>query len=158
MNTEDDCDICYETSMSIISLTCCKKSKKICDSCLNCLKTPLCPWCRVELDKQLLKNNKNINSKSLPIPGLIQSWGEYIDNQTTINPYSYDDSRRLRRQMRRLRYGYLQYVTREQRQNNISNTNIRSRNRNRRRRDIQQQIDEDQQDFFDDYFQFNLEI
>ena len=60
--------------------------------------------------------------------------------------------------MRRLRYGYLQYVTREQRQNNISNTNIRSRNRNRRRRDIQQQIDEDQQDFFDDYFQFNLEI
>ena len=40
------------------------------------------------------------------------SWIDFLDQEHVINPYLYEDSRRLRRQMRRLRYEYMQSRTR----------------------------------------------
>ena len=40
------------------------------------------------------------------------SFAEFVESEHIIDPYSYNNSRRLRRQIRRLRYEYLQQQTR----------------------------------------------
>ena len=102
-----ECNICYETPYDIsnsIQLICCNNSKQICISCINCLTTPVCPYCRKKLpDKCIpyMSENNNI-SRSEPIP--IFTWEHFLQEENIINPYLYDNSRRLRRQIRRLRH------------------------------------------------------
>ena len=53
MDEEKNCDICYDNECDdslLIVLKCCNDSKKICIKCINCLKTPICPYCRKPLD------------------------------------------------------------------------------------------------------------
>ena len=135
---EDDikeCNICYEDpydiSLSFV-LDCCNRSKRICMSCINCLTTPICPYCRHELPQQCIPylNEKTNNvSTSEPLP--ILSWEHFIQEESSINPYLYEDSRRLRRQIRRLRHEYLQRVSTINRQHGWGES---SRRNNRRRR------------------------
>ena len=39
------------------------------------------------------------------------TWEQFLEEENIINPYLYDDSRRLRRQIRRLRYEYQQRIS-----------------------------------------------
>ena len=72
-------------------------------------------------------------SVSEPIP--IISWEHFIQEENSINPYLYEDSRRLRRQMRRLRHEYLQRVSVTNRQNGVVESTYRH---NRRRQNNNQ--------------------
>lgn len=120
------CEICYESKQSI-QLKCCNNTKKICDYCLECLTTPICPWCRKKLPDNLIK--ENMESKSLP-----DDYDSYFNHERQyllINPDDpeYADSRVLRLALRNIRRNY--YRTRINRNNNRSNS---SRNINRQRR------------------------
>ena len=152
-STKNECNICYDNGndeSNIIKLSCCKNSKQICVKCINCLTTPLCPYCRKKLDKKCLaylQIDKNI-SRSEPINSSYNiemyqnpySFEEFLSEEQIINPYLYENSRRLRRQMRRLRHEYSQ--RRSITQNiNINNTNLnrnqssrQNRNQGRRNR------------------------
>ena len=106
-----ECNICYETPYDVsdsIQLVCCNGSKKICISCINCLTTPICPYCRKKLPEDCIPYiNETINiSRSEPTPTF--TWEHFLEEENIINPYLYDDSRRLRRQIRRLRHEYQQ--------------------------------------------------
>jgi len=141
-----DCCICYEViedPSNILLMKCCNNSKQICIDCINCLRTPLCPYCRSELPSELLQQNKNI-SQSMP-QSYNETWDHFIDSEFIINPYLYDDSRRLRRQMRRLRYEYLQRQTR----NNPLRLTSRERREIRRqnRQSIRQQLRQYQNEY-----------
>ena len=110
-----ECNICYETpcerSESIL-LECCNRSKRICISCINCLTTPICPYCRSKLPSNCLlyMNETNNISTSEPTQTTF-TWEQFLEEENIINPYLYDDSRRLRRQIRRLRYEYQQRIS-----------------------------------------------
>ena len=111
-----ECCICYETpddKYDILTLECCNNSKQICKDYLNCLRTPVCPYCRKRLPNELLEQNKNI-PQSMPqyYTSSSGSFAEFVESEHIIDPYSYNNSRRLRRQIRRLRYEYLQQQTR----------------------------------------------
>ena len=107
-----ECNICYETPYDInesILLECCNRSKRICVSCIHCLSTPLCPYCRCELSKNCLVYMKETNNISTSEPlNSTFTWEHFLEEENIINPYIYEDSRRLRRQIRRLRYEYQQ--------------------------------------------------
>ena len=140
--SEDDikeCNICYEIpcdiSLSFV-LDCCNHSKRICMSCINCLTTPICPYCRHKLpDKCIPYLNEETNNLSVSEPIPIISWEHFIQEENSINPYLYEDSRRLRRQMRRLRHEYLQRVSVTNRQNGVAESTFRH---NRRRQNNNQ--------------------
>jgi hypothetical protein len=112
------CNICYETPCDfshIIKLKCCKNTKQICINCLNCLTTPICPYCRKELDKKCLpfveNQNYNISRSENYINTIIPqhyTWEQFLYEEHIINPFLYDNSKRLRRQIRKLRYEYKQ--------------------------------------------------
>lgn len=104
-----ECNICYETPYDIsdsIQLVCCNGSKKICISCIDCLTTPICPYCRKKLPDDCIPYiNETCNiSRSEPTPTF--TWEHFLEEENIINPYLYDNSRRLRRQIRRLRHEY----------------------------------------------------
>lgn len=133
------CDICYDDSHSghdSIRLKCCNHSKVICFRCINCLKTPICPYCRNPIDDSCIPffNENNITSTSEPreIPENL-SWNSFLSQEQIIDPYLYEDSRRMRRMMRRLRYQYRQIST-----TNINNSHnlssVQRRHYNRRQR------------------------
>ena len=172
-----DCCICYEVvedPSSILLMKCCNNSKQICCDCLNCLRTPLCPYCRTPLPSELLQHNKNISDSlpsSYPNISTNSDWNSFLNQEHIINPYLYDDSRRLRRQIRRLRYEYLQSQTR----NNPFRLTSRERREIRRqnRQSMRQQLREYQneynntydlqdmiqhQDYHDDELGFELEM
>lgn len=142
-NHVNECNICYETpcvETDLIQLICCNNSKNICINCIECLTTPICPYCRKEIDKKCLKylNKQHYVAQSEPINITINqyfySWEDFLREEHIINPYHYDDSRRLRRHIRNLRYEYRQRVnertnqeTRQQQRRHIYHTNNRRR-------------------------------
>ena len=144
-SNSNECNICYENGLAsnqIINLSCCKNSKQICIKCINCLTTPLCPYCRNKLDDKclpFLQQERNV-SRSEP-NGSINielyqnpySFEDFLSEEHIINPYLYENSRRLRRQIRRLRHEY------NQRRSEIYRTNINS-NRNHSSRQNRNQI------------------
>ena len=72
-----------------------------------------------------MKETNNI-SRSEPIINQTISWSEFLEEENIINPYLYDDSRRLRRQIRRLRHEYSERRTRPSRQERRrQHTNVR---------------------------------
>ena len=150
-NTElMECNICYEKPdnyNSLINLVCCNNSKNICIKCIECLTTPICPYCRKPLHHECMKYmNENLSrvTQSAPVyyseTTLSYSWSDFLEDEYIINPYSYDDSRRLRRQIRRLRYEYNQRRN-EIRGIRIPNSNPRRNNRrNNRHRNNRHQL------------------
>ena len=110
---ETECNICYETGfekVDIVVLDCCNKSKTMCVRCIHCLTTPMCPYCRKPLQENCIPyfNEANNISRSEPNTFSLYTWENFLEDENIINPYLYDDSRRLRRQIRRLRYEYNQ--------------------------------------------------
>ena len=140
-NDEDyECNICYDTPCNnneSLLLECCNRSKRICISCINCLTTPICPYCRSKLPNNCLLYMNETNNISISEPSQSTfTWENFLEEENIINPYLYDDSRRLRRQIRRLRYEYQQ-----RRSNPRSSTQLsrqeRRRYNSRRRRNLQ---------------------
>ena len=128
-NQENECNICYESGFSdtdMVVLNCCKGSKSMCVRCIHCLTTPICPYCRNPLQENCIPYLSEANniSRSDPQTYTIYSWEDFLEDENIINPYIYEDSRRLRRQIRRLRYEYQQTVSR---------SNVRQNNSQRRR-------------------------
>ena len=105
-----ECNICYETSDDVVRLKCCNETKHICFSCVNCLTSPICPYCRKEIDESCLpymnEASKVPSSAPVSISAPVYTFDDFIHDERIINPYLYEDSRRLRRQMRRLRQEY----------------------------------------------------
>ena len=108
-----ECNICYETprdKTESIILQCCNRSKRICISCIHCLTTPICPYCRSKLPEDCLLYMSETNNISTSEPMLTTfTWEHFLEEENIINPFLYDDSRRLRRQIRRLRYEFQQW-------------------------------------------------
>ena len=68
LDEEDCCNICYDNeceTSSLITLKCCNDSKKIYVKCVNCLKTPICPYCRKTLDSTC---TPFMNKNAIPRP------------------------------------------------------------------------------------------
>lgn len=142
-NAKNECNICYDNGIDeshIIQLSCCNNSKQMCIKCINCLTTPLCPYCRKKLDKKCLdylQIDNNI-SRSEPINSSYNiemyqnpySFEEFLSEEHILNPYLYENSRRLRRQMRRLRHEFSQRRTTSE--NNITNNTNLNRNQSSR--------------------------
>lgn len=133
LNSTNECNICYETCSvdAILKLSCCNNSKQICINCISCLTTPICPYCRKKLDDKCLPYFKEQTcvSYSYPVDNFSNiGFTQFIEDEGIINPYLYEDSRRLRRQIRRLRYEYNQRRTQL---NNTNNTNTQQRTNRR---------------------------
>ena len=149
-----ECNICYDNSVDceMITLNCCNHTKHICIRCVNCLSKPICPYCRKKIDDKCIPYLQQIDernySQSEPVSGsdldefLIQenrdfiesynySFEDFLSEENIINPYLYDNSRRLRRQIRRLRYEFMQRRTENQRDSSRSRRRNRNRNRDR---------------------------
>ncbi len=153
-SNSNECNICYDNSVAsnqIINLSCCNNSKQICVKCINCLTTPLCPYCRKHLDDKCLPFLKEENNLSRSEPNtnyyninLYQgtySFEEFLSEEHIINPYLYENSRRLRRQIRRLRHEYNQRRSEMYQTNDIFTRNQSSRyNRNQQRRNIRHHL------------------
>ena len=65
------CNICYMEKEDINNLECCKNTKKICNECLDCLKSPICPYCRQNLPSSL---NKVVHPSSCPADFSFNTW------------------------------------------------------------------------------------
>lgn len=131
VDVKNTCDICYEESDDLdylINLKCCNNTKNICIKCINCLTNPVCPYCRKKIDDKcipyLSQDNNIFIINSEPINYYLNdySWYDFLNEENIINPNLYDNSRRLRRHIRRLRHEY-----------NEKKSNHRSINRNNRR-------------------------
>lgn len=149
LNDDDHCDICYDNTCddsSLIILKCCNNSKKICIKCVNCLKTPLCPYCRKSLDSSCnpFMNEDALLSTSEPNNSNFStlSWEFFLSQENIIDPSLYDDSRRMRRMMRRLRHKYRQVNSNSYHNNSITRQQRRSYHRRQREnnRNIARQI------------------
>ena len=168
------------TESNIIKLSCCKNSKQICVKCINCLTTPLCPYCRKKLDKKCLaylQIDKNI-SRSEPINSSYNiemyqnpySFEEFLSEEQIINPYLYENSRRLRRQIRQLRHEYFKEEIETHKLNNTNINRIHSsrQNRNQQRRNVRHHLNNEarlmrhlyneSQVSLDDELMFHIEV
>ena len=177
----NECNICYDNGIdesNIIKLSCCKNSKQICVKCINCLTTPLCPYCRKKLDKNCLaylQIDKNI-SRSEPIHSSYNiemyqnpySFEDFLSEEHIINPYLYENSRRLRRQIRQLRHEYNERRSETHRINrNINRIHSSRQNRNQQRRNVRHHLNNearlmrhlynDSQVSLDDELMFHIE-
>ncbi len=163
-NNEKCCDICYDDTCDdslLIILNCCNDSKKICIKCVNCLKTPICPYCRKPLDSSCVPfmNEDAILSSSEPTTRTTSflSWENFLSQENIIDPSLYDDSRRMRRIMRRLQYQYRQINTRTSTNMNTL-TRGQRKNYNRRQRENNKNIARqimnlhNQSDYVEDFF------
>ncbi len=178
---KNECNICYDNGIdesNIIKLSCCKNSKQICVKCINCLTTPLCPYCRKKLDKKCLaylQIDKNI-SRSEPIHSSYNiemyqnpySFEDFLSEEHIINPYLYENSRRLRRQIRQLRHEYNERRSETHRINrNINRIHSSRQNRNQQRRNVRHHLNNearlmrhlynDSQVSLDDELMFHIE-
>jgi hypothetical protein len=128
MNETISCVVCYEDNNPCHALICCDSNKKICSDCINCLRTPQCPYCRQELSDTILSNNTYIHSAPPPTT----NWTTMLEEELLINPFDpeFQDSRILRRQIRRMRRRYIS----EQNRNNPQTNRITSRTRRANRR------------------------
>ena len=150
-NNTNECNICYETGFDkadIVVLDCCNKSKSMCVKCIHCLTTPICPYCRKPLQNSCIPylNEANNISRSEPPP---YTWENFLEDENIINPYVYEDSRRLRRQIRRLRYEY-QQRRRSMREPTRQNRTQTRRERNRERRNTLQQYSREAMRFYNE--------
>lgn len=135
-NITEECNICYESgniNTELISLRCCMNTKKICIKCIKCLTVALCPYCRSNLDDECSAYiHQDIIARSAPTPNINYinfdpySFDDFIREEHVIDPSNYNDSRRLRRQMRRLRHEYNQRRYNEQHVQSRRNNNIRN--------------------------------
>lgn len=114
-----ECNICYNITDNIINLKCCNNSKNICNDCLKCLKSRICPYCRNNLPNYIINQYKNLSS-SLPVNLTLDEWTNNEIQYLLIDPELYPESRILRRQIRRIRNNYF-------RQNNSYDTRIFNR-------------------------------
>lgn len=106
-----ECNICYNFTKNINELKCCNSEKHICNNCLKMLKRPVCPYCLRQLPEDFLKDNIACSIDT------VYTWNDYLRDENIIfEDQIYEDSRRLRRQMRRLRYNYMMRVTKGQNQ------------------------------------------
>ena len=142
------CEICYVDSNTIY-LDCCHKSKKICFTCLNCLKVPICPWCRQTLPVNLQTEKMQI-SQSCP-----ESYDDYLESEIQyllINPNDpeYQDSRVLRRALRNIRHNYYRHSSRNIRSLNYFRQANRQSNRQRHRQQTQHQLNQITQEYNDE--------
>lgn len=104
--TTEECHICYENGSSVHFLSCCK-GKRICSSCLKCLRVPLCPYCRSIIPEIRNDPRYHLSCSFIPVSqhlfteqaGFLMSHG-ILDE--TLDPRLLD-SRILRRRLRRLR-------------------------------------------------------
>ena len=118
----------YLSINSIQNLKCCNNTKNICIKCINCLTNPVCPYCRKQIDDNCipyLKQDNNIfmfNSEPINYYLNDYSWYDFLNEENIINPNLYDNSRRLRRHIRKLRFEF-----------NEKKSNHRTQNRNSRR-------------------------
>lgn len=147
-NITEECNICYDScdkNNKLISLSCCMNTKKICIKCIKCLTVALCPYCRSNLhDECSAYINHDTISRSVPVTpdNYINfdpySFDDFIREENVIDPSNYNDSRRLRRQMRRLRHEYNQRRYNEQhvqsRRNNNNRNNSSRSHRNQHNR------------------------
>ena len=99
------CDICYIEKEDLNNLKCCKNTKKICNECIECLKSPICPYCRQSLPSEL---KSTFVTSSCPADFGMSNWLYNDSRYILIDPYDpeYEDSRILRRQIRRMRRNY----------------------------------------------------
>lgn len=127
-----ECNICYNFSENIHSLNCCI-DKYICSNCLKMLKRPVCPYCIRTLPDEML-----IDNIAISIGDINYTWNQFLSDENVImEDELYEDSRRLRRRMRRLRYNYMMKVTKGQ------NQKYKRAVRRLKRRQIQNQMEED---------------
>ncbi len=127
-NNSNICEICYDCNESI-ELNCCNNTKRICNYCLNHLKSAICPWCRKELPAHLINQNKNCISRSLP--DNFESYFNQERQYLLIDPDDpqYSDSRILRIALRNIRRNFNRRHNR-----NIESLNNRNTLTNRQRR------------------------
>lgn len=132
METSDTCTICYEENNPSNALVCCDSEKKICDDCLNCLRTPFCPYCRSDLTPGMLSKNNFIHSDPTPTT----NWASMLYDELLIDPYDpeFRDSRILRRQIRRLRRRFISEQNRNYTNTNRPSARTRRAERKRERR------------------------
>ena len=130
MNEANSCVICYEDNNPTNALTCCDYTKKMCNDCLNCLRNPLCPYCREPLSEEMLSNNIHVQSA----PTNTSEWTTVLHDELLINPYDpeFQDSRILRRQIRRIRRRFLSEQNRNRNRTNENRITSRTRRSNRR--------------------------
>jgi hypothetical protein len=103
-----ECMICYEQAFpeDFFILSCCKE-KKICHKCLDCLKVPMCPYCRSVIKE--IKNNPKyrLSYSYMPVSNhLLMEQTFFLAHHNilddTIDPRMIS-SRILRRRLRRMR-------------------------------------------------------
>lgn len=140
-----DCNICFETlcdNSELIRLKCCNNSKTICIRCIHCLTTLICPYCRKPLEDDCVlsyMNDESLISRSEPIHIVsTYTWERFLEDEHIINPFLYDDSRRLRRHIRRLRYEYQQMTTYRNINTNAHSRQFRRQSRRRNRHGLNQ--------------------
>lgn len=93
----EECPICYfkmDCEVGSHLLTCC--NHQICHACLRLLKKPVCPFCRKPITDSPYQYSHSVPPDPSPI--LMLNTDDY-----SIDPYSQENSRSLRRQMKRLR-------------------------------------------------------
>lgn len=103
-----ECNICYESVSSdhFFILGCCR-GKGICKDCLECLRIPLCPYCRSIIPE--VKNNPKYRMACSYVPVsnfMLYEQANFLSHhglvEETIDP-RHIGSRILRRRIRRLR-------------------------------------------------------
>lgn len=147
-NESMECNICYESvcgKNELIRLECCNLSKSICVKCIHCLTTPICPYCRKPLQDNCVPylNEDNHMARSEPIAIVsAYTWERFLQEEHIINPYLYDDSRRLRRHIRRLRYEYQQMRSRRVPQIELRERYTRNSGRHHSRSRIRQDLNQ----------------
>ena len=154
MNEPEACDICYDDCRNVITLDCCNKSKKVCKTCLGCLRSPLCPYCRKTLPEDVLCNMNvsrslpNEESNTLEFNSLLQS-------ELLVDPFDpeFQDSRILRRQIRRIRRRFLSEHTR-----NRPTARDRRTERRRTRHHMRQSLNEITQIYNREQTIFDIEL
>lgn len=160
-----ECNICYEklNDNQVINLKCCNSTKNICIECLNYLTTPLCPYCRKKMDNSVIPYLNNITNINNSI-SFSENQYSYFDNNTNyenityVNPFSYDNTRDLIRQIRNRRLYYKRLDKIETKKNNFpikSNKKYFKKQLNNIANDYNNNI-QDKNDIEEDIFYFEL--
>ena len=127
------CDVCYENNRILHEMSCCNNTKKICQGCLDSLRTRYCPYCRTLLDQSLF----SIPILSSSAPSQMMSWNDYLFYETNVGMElmnnEFTDSRIIRRQIGRARRRYFtEYSNRNRNTNQISSRERRNNRRQQR--------------------------
>jgi len=148
-----ECDVCFYTFSQeddFFELSCCKNNR-VCQSCIQLLLIPQCPFCRASLSLPCTADRK----LSISYTSRDTLYGN--DSDYYINPYDeyYTDSRALRRQMKRIRKlrereahdrrnRYLHLINTT---NSLSSFDTPSSHHNHQRNEVQQHIREELQQY-----------